>query len=106
MTELTTWIQYKKISLVNEVIKLTNERLVLAPDFQILRSMKTQLDFILDSFQKNKKPTGAEKERVSKNIDPYVFQKCSLYTVDPGCQPTASIWTRQVEALMGERHAE
>ncbi len=58
----------KRISLANEAIKLTNERLALAPDFQILRSVKAQLDFILDSFQKNKKPTDAEKERVTLGV--------------------------------------
>lgn len=58
----------KKIQLANEAIKLTNERLAVAADFQILKSVKAQLEYILDSFQKNKIPTDVEKDRVTLGV--------------------------------------
>lgn len=58
----------RKIQLINEAIKLTNERLAISPDFQILKSVKAQLVYILDAIQKDKSPTDSEKNRVTLSI--------------------------------------
>lgn len=58
----------KKIELANEVLMLTKERLAIAPDFHTLKSVKTQLDYIFDAFQKNNPPTDAEKDRITLGI--------------------------------------
>ncbi len=58
----------KRIQLTNEAIRMTNERLAVAADFQVLKSVKAQLDYILDSFRNNRTPTDTEKNRVTLGI--------------------------------------
>lgn len=55
----------KKTQLAQDALRLTNERLVIAPDFPVLKSVKAQLEYILDSFRSGKKPTESEKDRVT-----------------------------------------
>ncbi|MBI3561303.1 MAG: hypothetical protein HY080_06260 [Gammaproteobacteria bacterium] len=58
----------KKILLTLEAIKLTNDRLAITPDFHLLKSVKAQLNYILESFKQNTKPTDAEKDRITLGI--------------------------------------
>ena len=58
----------RKIQLVEEAIRLTEERLAVSSDYPVLKSVKAQPDFVLSAFRDDRRPTATEKDTITLRV--------------------------------------